>query len=357
MQYRGITIPSELFNLNRVYDSNLIKKLINFKEPFNNQKRLVNYEDFKNYLIENIINKYKTKRGYTIGLNALQLQIKRFTNYVDINSNKQFITLYTITDSQLNGMLNHFVGSMHKEIIMVMIKNNISDTEILDYIKIHFKFKNTQESKEYRNSKIASVLNHFYLNNRDNVKLLDLGVGDGKKIKSIVSYFKNEYKLYGTDIEYWGPYKKDRKLGFPFKFIQMKPYKIPYDDKMFDCIFIILTLHHTENIIKVLEECYRILKDDGCIVLVEHDVWTDDINMLIDLQHRIYSSIFNETSDGIKATYYNYIEWDIIFNKCGFKYFKSDIIQDDNAYTIRYDMLRITLYCKKNYNYKLCINI
>ena len=35
------------------------------------------------------------------------------------------------------------------------------------------------------------------------------------------------------------------------------------------------------------EELKRILKDDGCIVLVEHDVWSDDTHLLVDLQQLI----------------------------------------------------------------------
>jgi ubiquinone/menaquinone biosynthesis C-methylase UbiE len=209
------------------------------------------------------------------------------------------------------------------------------------------------KQKNYRNSKIAHFTNRFYIKNKDNLKFLDLGVGDGKKIKSIVSYLNKEYELYGTDIEDWGPYKKERKLDFPFKFIQKKPYKIPYDNKMFDCIFIILTLHHIENIIEVLKECRRILKDDGCIVLVEHDVWSDDTRMLVDLQHRIYSTIFKENSEGFKANYYNFFEWDIIFNKAGFKSIMGDRLQDDIEFHLRYDMVNITIYSKKEYEYML----
>jgi SAM-dependent methyltransferase len=159
------------------------------------------------------------------------------------------------------------------------------------------------------------------------------------------------FTLYGADIEQWGNYKKDRKLDFTYKVIQMKPYKIPYDDKMFDCIFLILTLHHAENPLDVLNECNRILKDDGCIVLVEHDVWTDDTHMLVDLEHRIWTTINNEGNEGAIANYYNFYEWNIIFSKCGFKHIHGDILYDDIAYTIRYDMQNVQLYCKKEYKY------
>ena len=271
MKGRGIEIPKELISLKKAYDSTEVKQL-------------VSYNDFKKFIVENVMGDYKSKkRWHIVALNALQLRAKRFIKYVDIYSNKQFTTLYQLDNTQLIAMLNHFIGNEHTKI--VMIKNNKLDEEILNYIKKNLKFKNSDQQKEFRNSKIANHAMYWSLNKKNNPNILDIGVGTGKKIKSIMSYFNDDYKynLYGTDIEEWGSYKKNRTFDFPVKFIQMKPYKIPYDDKMFDCIFIILTLHHVDNIIEVLEECHRILKDDGIIVLVEHDVWSDETHMLVDL--------------------------------------------------------------------------
>jgi ubiquinone/menaquinone biosynthesis C-methylase UbiE len=343
MKLQGIEIPKELISLRKAYNSTEIKQI-------------VTYNDFKQYIMDEIIGKYKTKRGNIIGLNALQLRSKRFINYVDMNSNKQFTTLYKLNNTQLIAMLNHFVGQMDSEIINIMIKYEKTDEYILEYIKKNFNFQQELDAREFRNSKIAHFVNSYFLQSKNNLKFLDLGVGNGNKIKSITSYFKNSYDLYGADIEEWGSYKKDRKLDFTFKVIQMKPYKIPYNDKMFDCIFIILTTHHCENIIEVLTECKRILKDDGCICTVEHDVWSDDVHLLVDLQHRIYANIFNEPKDSPKATYYNYIEWNIIFNKAGYKYIHGDRLQSDIDFHLRYDMPNIIVYCKKEYDFNLNIN-
>ena len=58
-----------------------------------------------------------------------------------------------------------------------------------------------------------------------------------------------------------------------------------------------LALHHCEDIIKTIKECKRILKDNGIIIIVEHDIWRDEDNMIINLQHLIYRYIFNEKKD------------------------------------------------------------
>lgn len=338
MEHRGYTIPDELISLKKAYDSTEVKQM-------------VSYNDFKKFIIENVIKNYKLeKRGHIVALNSLQVRSKRFTNYIDMNSNKQFITLYNLNNTQLIAMLNHFIGQMETEIVITMIKYNKTDEEILNYIKDNYIYINEDTKKSFKYSKIATISYNYFLKNIENPNILDIGTGNGKKIKSILSFLNDDYKynLYGADIEEWGSYKKNRKLDFPLKIIQTKPYKIPYDDKMFDCIFIILTLHHAENIMDVLKEAYRILKDDGCIVLIEHDVWIDDTHMLIDLQHRIYKTINCESSDSTKATYYNFYEWDFIFYKNGFKHVHGTQLNEDIANNIRYDMEHVKIFIKSD---------
>jgi len=338
LKNKGISIPKELLDLRKSYDSTEIKQLIS-------------YNDFKKFLLELTERVSNKKRQIIVTTNALQLRSKRFTNYADIYSNKQFKTLYNMNNTQLNAMLNYFVGQEDAEIISTMIKNNKTDDYILKYIKNHLNFKNTIDIKNFKNSKIANFIYRNFLKGKKNPYILDIGVGNGKKIKSICSYLNPDYEIFGADIEEWGSYSKNRKFDFTYKVIQMNPYKIPYTDKMFDCITIILTLHHAENILDVIKECYRLLKDDGCVILVEHDVWTDETNMLVDLQHRIYTIINNEPLNGSIATYYNYYEWDILFSKCGFKPIISDHIEEDIAFNIRYDVENIIGYCKKDYKY------
>ena len=175
LKNKGIEIPKELLSLKKAYDSTEIKQLIS-------------YNDFKNFLLDNIVSKKTTKRYITISSNALQFRSKRFTNYKDINSNKQFITLYNLNNSQLIGMLNYFVGQGDTEHIINMMKNSNSDKEILSYIIKNFKLKKTNINKEFKSAKILHITYTFFLKLRHNPKILDVGVGNGKKIKSITSF-------------------------------------------------------------------------------------------------------------------------------------------------------------------------
>ena len=113
---------------------------------------------------------------------------------------------------------------------------------------------------------------------------------------------------------------------------------------MFDCITLIFTLHHAHDILAVIKECKRLLKDNGVIVIVEHDVWSDEVNMLVDLQHRIYNAVHHESNESYYGTYYNYFEWDIIFSKCGMKPVYADRLADDVTHFQRYDSQFICVY-------------
>ena len=114
---------------------------------------------------------------------------------------------------------------------------------------------------------------------------------------------------------------------------------------MFDCITLILTLHHTTNILEVIKECKRLLKDDGIIAIIEHDVWNDYDNMIIDLQHKTYNVIFNEKEQTI-GDYYNFYEWDMIFYKCGMIPIYADRLADNSAFSVRYDLQFLSIFKK-----------
>ena len=247
--------------------------------------------------------------------------------------------------NRLNEMLSYFLTEKNRNNVIDLIKNNKNDNDIYKFIKNNYKLKNSRKDKIsiYRMAKISDIISYNFDKNKK-IKLLDIGIGTGKKTK-IIQQFTN-CEIYGADIKDWGPYSNVKKFNFPFKFIQEKPYKIPYKDKMFDCITLILTLHHCEDIISTINECKRILKDDGVIVIIEHDVWNDYDNMIIDIQHNIYQKIFNE-KEHIRGNFYNFYEWDLLFERCGMNPDYGDRIVDDVSFSFRYDIQFISSY-KKN---------
>lgn len=63
------------------------------------------------------------------------------------------------------------------------------------------------------------------------------------------------------------------RLGFSIEFIQgdMQAEKLPVAEGIFDSVLIMDALHHCQNEVAVLQNCYRALRPGGCIVIVEPD--------------------------------------------------------------------------------------
>ena len=342
--------------LNEIKYANESKAISNNSKKIK-KKRLITFNNFKKHILDPnknpLLNKFRKKRYLVEANSSLQIEKNRFTIYQSPKTNKQFSTIFNqdniIYQNRLLEMIAYFTVISDKNKIDEMIKNNNSDDKILNYIKKNFKIKNARKDKVvlYKMTKICDKIIKYTKKNKNNnneeVKILDVGVGNGKKLR-IIKQLTN-FKIYGADIKEWGPYKSEKSFNFPFKYINENPYKIDYESKMFDCITLILTLHHAKNIFDVIKECKRLLKDDGILVIIEHDIWNDYDNMIIDLQHRIYNKIFNEKEQTI-GDYYNFMEWDMIFYKCGFEPVYADRLVDDIGYTYRYDLQFMTIFKK-----------
>jgi len=86
---------------------------------------------------------------------------------------------------------------------------------------------------------------------------LEIGVGTGR--------FAEALKLkYGIDSSV-GVLKFAKKRRITV--IRGKGEKLPFPDKCFGAVFIIVTLCFVDEPVKVLEEASRVLRDDGCIIL------------------------------------------------------------------------------------------
>lgn len=286
---------------------------------------------------------------------VFEISQNRYLHYVPPSSNKQIQTIFNNTNivfkNRFTEMITHFVGELYTDIIITMIKHKCNDNEIYEMIKYGKKNNNLSftknYSKEWRINRISDKIEHYtnlIHNDKSHVpNILDVGVGNGKN-----AYLLNKMtkcNIYGADIDEWGPYLTNKKFNFPFVTIQTNPYRIPFDDIKFDFIMLILTLHHCENIFDTINECKRLLTDKGMIIIIEHDTWNDYDHMIIDVQHNIYTKIYDEpyVSSG---SYFNYFEWDYLFSKCGMVPDYGDLIEDSPSFHVRYDIQFIGIYKK-----------
>ena len=332
--------------LMRRVNSNLTHLTTQSDGTINSSNHLVTPTDFKSYITKDnkLLDPYSSKRKKIEIDNAMDIMSTRHTYYKNIESNEQFITAYKNekTHNRLQEMFNHLLGNMLADLVMVLLKYNKRDNYILKFIKDTYNPKNKDwsENRHYKISRIADTIGN-QLTNIKKPKILDVGVGNGKKIQFIKSQLHCD--IYGADIEEWGTYSKSRSFDFPYKTIKLSPYSIPYDNKQFNCILLSLVLHHCDDILAVIQECKRLLDNNGIIVIIEHDVWTDFDQLIIDIQHRIYECINNEKEQP-EGQYMNFFEWNIIFEKCNMKPVYMNRITESVSGDIRYDLQYIGIY-------------
>lgn len=111
-----------------------------------------------------------------------------------------------------------------------------------------------------------SFLERFYPNFKGK-KILDLGCGRGD---FLLECSKRGLDVIGLDVN--PKYIKicEEKLkenNFKVNIVDGRGEKIPFPDETFDFINCSEVLEHTDSPLKVLEECYRVLKKDGCIFI------------------------------------------------------------------------------------------
>lgn len=106
---------------------------------------------------------------------------------------------------------------------------------------------------------------------RNESKVLDASCQDGSFLSVLFQKGKDEGKifdLFGVDIDEVEIEKA--KESFPnFNFSVTKNDSLPFIDDSFDLVISSMTLHHLENPKDSVFEMKRVLKDDGCIYLVD----------------------------------------------------------------------------------------
>jgi ubiquinone/menaquinone biosynthesis C-methylase UbiE len=125
--------------------------------------------------------------------------------------------------------------------------------------------------KEKKTAEIGLKL----LNIQREEKILEIGFGTGNALLEIARSVSESGRAYGLDISI-GMLEVTRKKLYKYHLLQRvelitgDAVRLPYDDKMFDSIFMSFTLElfDTPEIPVVLNECKRVLSDDGRICVV-----------------------------------------------------------------------------------------
>ena len=113
--------------------------------------------------------------------------------------------------------------------------------------------------------RIAEILNKRYLKKGS---VLDIGCGYGNYLQVLG---KLGHKTIGIDSDVDSE-EVCKKKGIRFYKMDLDKKKLPFHTKSIDNIICIHFIEHLKDTIGFLEECYRVLKKDGRIVVICPDL-------------------------------------------------------------------------------------
>jgi ubiquinone/menaquinone biosynthesis C-methylase UbiE len=302
---------------------------------------------------------------------------QRFKFFVENNSNKQIITFFKEANennnieeiTRLNILFNHFINIelTNKVIEYLKSKKKISDSDIINYIlkniildkKDKYNDKNIYKCDKwiYAIQYISLIysnlikLSKFHLKiDNKNIKYLDICCGNGKKTSIFQKSLNlNKDNTYCTDIDIWGPYKNRSKMPFQFKLIV--DGHLDYEDNFFDLTTCILSLHHIKDLNNFINEIYRITKHGGFFILIEHSVVTDYDRLFINIQHLLYTVLYDNRKNFIENADFIYCysmhEWNYMMMKNNFILKREEPLVFDTEFSFKYDNIFYALYQKK----------
>lgn len=104
---------------------------------------------------------------------------------------------------------------------------------------------------------------------KDNMRLLEAGVGSGKNIE----YYPDNIKIYAIDFSpkmIQEAEKKAKKYNREVKLLEMDIQDLNFEDNNFDLIVTSCVFCSVPDPVKGLKELKRVLKKDGRIIMLEH---------------------------------------------------------------------------------------
>lgn len=304
--------------------------------------------------------------------NLTECQKKEFINtrkdlfYVDNKSDHQIVTYLTHAEKskdfrkllRLNMMFNHFLdyNAVEKLVNGIKIKKYV-DSSIYAYITKHpeeHQKKKPIDKRIYCSpytyvfEQVSLKLKYGHFKNHD-LKYLDVACGDGFQTRLFSQKLGvDEKNVWGTDIEEWGPYKKN-KTNLPINFKPLENSTLDFKNEEFGVLSIFYALHHIpdDSMHKLLSEFNRVLKPNGILFIMEHNIINDYDHLIVDIEHSLHSYTREGKADDSYARYFNYMELDFVLSKYGFEYIMREPLTNNVGFDVRYDNPYYALYMKK----------
>ena len=203
-------------------------------------------------------------------------------------------------------------------------EQNINFEECKDdfdfFNKVTFSSTHTERSKNKRVEDYKMIPNYEWI-----MSTMDFGGADG----CFASEIQQEYQqnnVYSFDLKDWlSKHYESKYDNISYLYADLSDYKIPLEDESIMCITSIQVLHHVCNVKQVLNEWFRVLKNDGYIMIREHDCSCLDEELLIDLEHLLYEISLRKNMRALyeyNACYFNKTYLYDLLKQAGFTFVK-----------------------------------
>ncbi len=109
------------------------------------------------------------------------------------------------------------------------------------------------------------------LNLKKESKILDVGTGWGFMAITLALHGYNVITGEPENAK-WADWKSRAKLVNVEDKIKFKPFyaeKLPFENEIFDAIFLYTSLHHIKDKVSAINEMLRVLKRDGYLIIIE----------------------------------------------------------------------------------------
>lgn len=176
----------------------------------------------------------------------------------------------------LNSLLFHFYRSMDTH----NFKEEIQYSEEHKKVFNNFRYRMTGLYYVYN-----FIISQISASRGD--KILDIGCGNGKLLRSLYEKFGNEVQLYGIDHTVSiirSAHELNSDLPIKFKIANIED--IPYMDGTFDWVICTFVAHHmtTDGKAAIIQQARRVLKRGGKLIIT-------DLGMPRHIWSRIFASI------------------------------------------------------------------
>lgn len=163
-------------------------------------------------------------------------------------------------------------------------KVNEFDKYAINYRNVHnenIKFSG-MDSDFFSEYKVKIVLENELASKNENIKILDLGCGDGNSIRYFSEYFPNA-NLIGLDVSSESIKNAIQKKISNSTFSVYNGSTIPYSSESFDIVFLAGVIHHIpiNDRLNLIKETYRILKKNGRLYIFEHNPYNPITNKIV----------------------------------------------------------------------------